>query len=149
MPRKSKPDISAETIVEVNIPLKEFRTTEQSRKKFEKAMKSLLVPWNENIPALIVIKWDKGTMKEIKISIHLPKTRMMKIYRDYAKTYKRLREEYISESQSEYGAEKHAIEGTLREIEEKEWIRLKPANFKQAMTRIFDRRPLKRPDLKD
>jgi Trm5-related predicted tRNA methylase len=66
----------------------------------------------------------------------------MKIYHDYADTYKRLRTEYIKDRYTAYGADKHAVEETLKIIEQKEWIKIKHNNFKQAMTRIFERRPI-------
>jgi hypothetical protein len=84
---------------------------------------------------------EKNVQKRIT-SKH-PKMKMMLLYSKYSGFYEEKRNEYIGVRLSEYGADKFAVDETVKKIRKDEGIIIKPNNLKQAMTRIVIRRPIR------
>lgn len=88
------------------------------------------------------MKFEGGKIS-IRVSPDYPKDKMTPIYAKYAGFFESKRNEFIGTNHVDYGADKFAVEETKKEIELKEGIIVNSSNLKQAMTRIFVRRPLK------
>jgi len=74
----------------------------------------------------------------------LNKVEMGKIYSEFVGFYEQKRHEYCTRFGTSYGAEKFALEETVKEIQKKKKIKVTVENLRQAMTRRLIRRPLKR-----
>ena len=149
--KKSKYKTPGEVIIKTNFTLEQLRRDDpKANRQYEEAMFQLLLPQESDLDGKIVLTLDNGVIKEMRVTPVFKKMRMMKIYHKYADYYELMRDEYLENNHdSFYGAEQYAIEKMQKEIELKEGIRIKQGNLKQAMTRIFIRRPIKRRNSKD
>lgn len=71
----------------------------------------------------------------------IPKTRITGIYKTYCPFYEEQRIKYGNDLGTGYGADKKALDETVKEIKNKEKIEINPRNLKEAMNRRLDRRP--------
>ncbi len=126
----------------------------QHRKKemFKKLRPQLLevikkVP--DNFKGALSLKLYKKGLRSIDVLSstilpHFTRDVMIELYRKYSGFYEEKRLEFMDKRKSEYGADKYAVDETAKAILAAEGMDVNKTNLKQAMTRLFTRRPIRR-----
>ncbi|MFZ1978298.1 MAG: hypothetical protein WAV76_10115 [Bacteroidota bacterium] len=107
------------------------------QKREQVKIKSINVEPNQSKDTHIASQTNKQNKPQRKI----PKTRMTQIYKGYVQFYEGERSKYLLSLGTNYGADKKALEATIKEIKKKERIDVKPRNLKEAINRRIVRRP--------
>ena len=82
--------------------------------------------------------------KKKRKSVKPPKSKLVDIYNKYTTIYERKRIDYGNRIGTGYGADKQALDDTVKEIKIHEHIDVDPRNLKEALTRRVERKPLKK-----
>jgi len=127
--------------------IKDITAYEKQKKVFVKKLVDELWPHIKKLPGnftgKVKVVVERGKLKRAEVVHKYPKAQMMRIYEEYRPFYESTWNEHFSKYKKTYGAAKHAIAETAKEIERVERVIVSQDNLKQAMARKIDRTPMK------